>query len=742
MEKNEILLGKEREIEVLKSKIRRLEDKLDTHMQPGLTRLSGLMTEKAFYRAVQSTLRKNADREYVIIRLDIEHFKLYNDRFGSDAGDTVLIKTGEFLRKQAEINQGFASYLGSDDFLIFLPDTPEGQMEKIIDLEELAAIGGPASGLQPLAGIYKISGSEIPVRDMCDRAAIALECSKGQYPVRFVWYDSSMKIRLAYEQKLIAEAKKSLENHDFILYAQPQCSLVTRKVVGAEVLIRWQHPERGLLMPGEFIPVFEKTGFITELDRYVWEEVCKFISRLTKKERRQYPPFSVNVSRLDVVRINDLSAVFLELVHAYNLKPGQLEIEITESVYAEDDGRVDKIIQCLRKNGFTVLMDDFGSGYSSLNMLKDIEFDILKIDMQFLNLSDTRRERGKIIVESIVTMAKKMGLRVIAEGVETRKQAESLMNMGCEYIQGYYCYRPFPIEEYTKHLPLRVLDADGIMTSERTLIRTAELLQSDLVSSEMMNNILGGFGCVCLVDERLELLQYNTEFFNKLGYSASALEKKRKNLLVFFNTDKQKEILKTLEQAKKNAPKGAGCVFEFTTMNGEHIWLYVRSYFVRQEGENAFFYQVLEDITSIKAHEKAFESQSAKLSFLNDRISCGIHQCASDRENTFLYVSRRFEEITGFTWDEIKNQFNNQYMQMVHPEDRERIYRSIHAAQSEKLFYEKYRIRTRDGYIQVVDQTRMVVENGEKTFFGVILDVSEKSKEEAGRQKESPGNTR
>ena len=232
--------------------------------------------------------------------------------------------------------------------------------------------------------------------------------------------------------------KRALTNHEFVLHWQPQCNTRTERIVGLEALVRWQHPSRGIVMPGAFIPVLERNNFIASLDLYVWEEACRHIRSWI--DRGGVPiPVSVNISRADLYAIDVVEA--LEgLVSRYDLDHRLLELEITESAYAEDEKMADAVAR-LKGLGFTILMDDFGSGYSSLNMLKDITVDILKIDMGFLARQD-QSQRSESILEAIVSMARFMDLRIIAEGAETKEQVDFLQGIGCDYAQGYYFYVP------------------------------------------------------------------------------------------------------------------------------------------------------------------------------------------------------------------------------------------------------------------------------------------------------------
>lgn len=239
--------------------------------------------------------------------------------------------------------------------------------------------------------------------------------------------------------------KSALENHEFVVFYQPKYGLSDNQIAGAEALVRWKHPERGMISPGEFIPVFERNGFITKLDYYVWEQTCIQL-RKWMDEGKNPLPISVNLSRVSLYN-KDIVNVICNLVDSYRIPRRLFQVELTESAYNTNPKAVQDMMQRLREEGFYILMDDFGSGYSSLNVLKDIVVDVLKMDMKFF-AGDDREGRGENIMAAVIRMAKWLNMPVVAEGVERIEQVEFLRSIGCEYVQGYYFAKPMPVEEY------------------------------------------------------------------------------------------------------------------------------------------------------------------------------------------------------------------------------------------------------------------------------------------------------
>lgn len=400
-----------------------------------------------FFEKAEEFLR-NVDKntEYCIAAIDIEHFKLFNEWYGIVAGDKFLSHIDSILAEIAKAYSGMAGYLFADDFAIILPHNHEYLEEIQEKVIEYVRTVEENVGFFPAIGVYIISDNKIAVSAMYDRAVIAVSSIKGNYASRIAYYQNEMHERLEDEHRLIRDVQNALKNQEFTFYLQPKVNIVNNKIIGAESLVRWIHPVRGLISPGKFIPILEKNGLIGKLDFYIWEAVCKHI-RKRLDEGKKVVSISVNLSRVDMYTMSVIEC--LEgLVEQYRIPKEALEIEITESAYVEEYDKVKDIITRLQTAGFLVSMDDFGSGYSSLNMLKDINVDILKIDMNFLKMDEGSWNRGTGIIEAIVNMAHNMGLKVIAEGVETEEHVGLLREIGCTLAQGYHYYKPVPIGDF------------------------------------------------------------------------------------------------------------------------------------------------------------------------------------------------------------------------------------------------------------------------------------------------------
>ena len=408
-------------------------------------RLTGLYSKEFFYQKARERLDSNPNCDYTIICTNIENFKLYNDAFGREAGDRLLQKGADVLRGLAGAT-GICGRYSADRFLCLIEQQREKasreQYTKYAEYKGDAAMGTVAIRW----GIYDVVDRSVSVEQMCDRALLVVDSTKGQYGgCPYAIYDDTLRGKLLREKAITDVMKTALTEEQFVVYLQPKYSLKDNCMAGAEALVRWIHPEWGFMSPGEFIPLFEKNGFIYQLDQYIWEHVCALLSQW-KKQGLPLLPVSVNVSRSDICHTH-LVDVLRGLIEKYEIDPKYLHLEITESAYSDNPGQIVSAVEQLRALGFPVEMDDFGSGYSSLNMLSQMKLDILKLDMAFVR-NEIANPADQSILGDIIAMAHRMRLGVVAEGVETREQVNRLVSVGCDYVQGYYFAKPMPVKEF------------------------------------------------------------------------------------------------------------------------------------------------------------------------------------------------------------------------------------------------------------------------------------------------------
>lgn len=578
---------------------------------PRIDAATGLLGKEAFFDEAAAYLRHSGARDVSIVCFDVDHFKLFNDLHGLDCGDELLRYLGRALalRFSPDGAQPLAR-LAADTFALCATGIRPERVERIlVDISSECPNGIDAI---VRAGVYRIEDPASPVSIMCDRAVIALRTVKGSYFDRVALYDPGMREALVLEREVVAGVESALREDRIELFLQPKCNIRTGKIVGAEALARWRHPERGIVAPGEFIPLIERNGLVRSLDLRVWEKTAAWIRGLID-EGVQPVPVSVNVSRADIYLV-DVAAELHALVERYGIEPSLIEVEITESAYSERPDRIVAAFDELAERGFTVLMDDFGSGYSSLNMLKDINVDVLKIDMRFLDRDD---RRSKDIMESVIRMARWLDLPVIAEGVETREQVNFLLDVGCSYAQGYYYARPMEAAAF------EVLLTDGskvqheqcaLQDARRPILDFRDLLHENTISDRMLSSIIGSVALYSYADGDLRLIRGNEAYrrlIATLGEGVNGAEEGG-SLLPFVHDEDRDALVAAAEETVRSCPDdGVEVVVRRMGTNGCH-WHKMRLFHLNTTNGSATVYGSVTDVTERMEYMEALRKSEQR----------------------------------------------------------------------------------------------------------------------------------
>lgn len=398
-----------------------------------------------FAESAREIMESQLDKRFALVQFDVAKFKVINEQYGEDMGDEILRFFIHTLKVILGKDQLYTR-LTADVFMILTAFEEEEDLHALIALirENLQGYKGIPYTLY--FGVCEVKDRTRNLRKYGDGAAFARQSIKGDALNHVMFYRDDMKEQAKIQKLVEDEMEQALEKQEFVMFLQPKYSISQNCIVGAEALVRWIHPVRGLIPPGDFIPLFEKNGFIIKMDQYIWEEACKTV-RAWIDAGIQPIPISVNVSRRHM-KDGRFVQVLDRLIEKYGIERKYLEIEITETV---DQEQTSVGIELLKQHGYMLLMDDFGSGYSSLNTLKDTQFDIIKIDREFLQ-DFVRSERGQKIVEHTIRMTQEIGLELVAEGVESHEQALFLSQCGCDTAQGYYYAKPMPVEQFNQHL--------------------------------------------------------------------------------------------------------------------------------------------------------------------------------------------------------------------------------------------------------------------------------------------------
>lgn len=531
--------------------------------------LTGIYNRNAFYHHLRERVQANPDANFLVLRWDIDNFKILNEVKGPDAGDRLLRDMANYLVDHFG-SDGIYGRIQADHFVYFL----EGDKEQA---KTIAATITSWFDNYPMDykisvrfGVYMIEDNGINGSLMTDRALMALKSIKGSFTNRIAFYDSTLRQTIVEEQELSEEMVNALEQKEFKIYFQPQYNYDTGELIGAEALVRWEHPKKGLISPGRFVPIFERNGFISLLDEYVWEESCRF---LKKWQTAKLPKISlsVNVSRADIYNPN-LCKNIQNLLKKYDLPISLLRLEITESAYMKDPKQLHHVVNELQNAGFTVEMDAFGAGYSSLNMLKDIPVDVLKLDLLFLSSVDNNIRGGKIL-SAVIRMAHWLNLPVLAEGVETKDQADYLKSLNCFYMQGFYFAKPMPAAAFEALLSQKEIGEMEVKPKDNFVFMEPFW---DSSNEDFRHFCTMDKGC-CVFDcfeKSLELIRINDAFFRTFSVTREDIINKPVFIYDILNKENGEKLEELIYNAIRNGEK-VFCAIEknsdFVQENGHSV---------------------------------------------------------------------------------------------------------------------------------------------------------------------------
>lgn len=388
---------------------------------------------------------KNQDR-YCVISLEVKNFKEFLDVFGITETNKFLKFIANSIKMSIQDNE-LVSYINESIFALALKYNNDSEIEERINKINEKISSNNKINIKLSFGIYVITDRRFSASLILNKANVARNKISDNYNILYSFYNEDMKYQNIELSDIENYMEESLKHKDFVVYYQPKYDVGKSKIIGLEALIRWIHPKRGILSPDSFISIFEKNNFILKLDMYVLEEVCKTINKW-QKNGIKVVPISVNLSRCDLDN-NNLIENIKKIVKKYNINPNYIEFEFTESIIYNNMEKFLNVINILHQIGFVVSIDDFGAGHSSLNILKNLPVDTLKIDKEFLSEDS---QKGKIIIANTISLAKNLNMKVLMEGVESKKQVSFLKKMNCDYAQGYYYNKPLSIKEIEKIL--------------------------------------------------------------------------------------------------------------------------------------------------------------------------------------------------------------------------------------------------------------------------------------------------
>ncbi len=675
--------------------------------------ITGIMNRVSFYSEAKKII--NDSNDYSAVIMDIDRFKNINEKYGITFGDALLKKIGTVYSRAYNHFEGMVlyGYFYADNFIslwkkdLFSPDLFCDYLEKeISDLIENYK-------LDFHIGIVDtdISGE---IGKIYDKALIALRFCKKNFGIRYLRFDESMNTSNESESILYNEILSALKNEEFVPWFQPQYNYSTGVLRSAEALVRWIHPQKGLIPPGNFIPFCEKNDLIYELDKYIWEKVGGYLKKW-KDKGISISSVSVNASRCDLYK-PDFVDTFIRIIEKYDIDPSNLHIEITESAYVEASEHLISIVRSLQKIGFHVEMDDFGSGYSSLNMLKDVPVDYLKLDMGFMSGSGNQNKGGKIL-SSIVHMAHELNLKVIAEGVEQKQQAEYLKSIGCHYMQGYYFSRPLSAENFERLLLNSNLFDNPENSKFKGVDMAEEFLDATTQNTLIFNSFVGGAAIIEYSMQNVSALRINDRFFEELGVSRDEFLQRQYAFIDCFSDENRFLFIEMLENAM-NSGEEASCELSLNDDLLKNITVYNRVRFLAQQGERYIFYLAVENISERK-------NLLAEKAALTDNLSAIIRNIPG------IVRNYEYSERTGMKCiysNEVHDSFmesdeKGRSLKLISDNFRSFVYYED-LPQIEKFLYDAVRNRCNFGEFKI----RVILSNGKMRWVQINLSVSERKK--------------
>lgn len=698
-------------------------------------RTTGLLSKEYFCQQAEKILRSNPDKTYDIICSDVENFKLINDAFGMQGGNKVLKTMGGICQKSTDTLGGICSRFHADQFVSMIEHT-EGYSDELY--EALTAETREKCGISNIVikwGIYQTGDRKISVEQMYDWALQGARSIKGQYGRYYAFYDDKLRSEMLRDQAILDCMEEALEQGQFQVKLQPKYKAAGGLFTDAEALVRWCHPEWGMQSPAVFIPLFERNGFITKLDQYVWEKVCQLMQQWDK-EGLEPVNISINVSRADVYNVN-LVDTLLDLVKRYNIAPKRLHLEITESVYTESPEDIIQNVTRLREKGFVVEMDDFGSGYSSLNMLNRMPMDILKLDMQFIR-TEMEMPESRRTLRYIIGLAHWLNLSVVAEGVETKEQLEHLRNLGCDYIQGYYLAKPMDPADFEELFRQQIPEQEkkdqtfqliGEKKEKKGILLLVDNREEKRQQLEKLFE--DSYELVTAVNET-EVLWNIEGFGNRISaFLISMAAVRERDNSVWKSIQREKKVWKTPvlvmgdenEHTEEEALEMGADDFVFDTRLGKSFRLRVEKMLRRERADETYL--------NNKARENQFKEQQE---FLNTTLPGGMIGGYREKGCPVYFVNQSMLNYLGYeSREEFIEDLNGLLENGIHPEDRERAEHQVEEGLNKQGRYSTdYRMKKKDGtYIWIHDTGCCIeTEDGREGRMAVCMDITEDKKRE------------
>ena len=694
-------------------------------MQEKIDEVTWIYNRGAFYDTARKMIDAHETGYYIISCANIRNFKLVNDQYGTETGDQVLRHVASCIKHFTDSVDGICAHFAADEFAVLLPAV-------YADSEELDAAYAQAAvphcipqRIRLRVGRYLIDRPDQAVSAMYDRAKIAANSIKDDYERYLAQYNDSMRDALVSEQRILDDILDALRDGEFEPWFQPQYNHATGAMIGAEALARWKR-DGAYVSPAEFVPVLEQSGLIYQMDQYIWERVCILLRRWLD-EGREPLPVSVNVSRRDIVH-DDFIEVLTGIVKKYDVPIHLFRLEITESAFADSTHRIIDRVNELIRQGYTVEIDDFGSGYSTLNSLKDVPATVLKLDMRFFEETENQERAGNI-VESVVRMAKWLGMEVIAEGVEDREQADFLKSIGCHYIQGYYYARPMLTEDYEQLLDECRKEPELTHLRKVKALENSEFWNPKSMETLIFNSYVGGACIFEFHNGKTELLRMNDRYVREFGGVMPADADIGHAAITQYLDEKSREAL--LASIREALETGGETTCEIKASNGAHVeYLRVSVRIIARVDDRALGYSMVLNMTKQRVAEMKERNASRQLQSIVGNIDGGVIATVfrSPADIEVIFTNDGFFKLHGYTREQYEAEvgFIND---LLYPADRGRVEETVaRVLQDRTTKTHEYRCYKRDGSVIWVRMKNSIVSLegvNDTVLLGIVTDITE-----------------
>lgn len=643
---------------------------------------TGLLNNYSFISELQKIRKQNPDIEFALLSVDIDKLQLINNLYGFETGNKAIQVVSEGLTNLVS-DIGICARMGAGNFIMAFPNTIMN-LEQVYEMESFDLTEyGVNYPVSVRCGIFILYPKDNDISQAINNATLAMNNITDRVHNAFAIFNQKLYNEVFLESSITAQLKNAVDNDEFQIYFQPQYSHSTKTIVGAETLSRWIKKDGEILSPSSFIPIFEKNGFILDFDHIVWEKTFAAVRKWLDEEI-DLVPISVNISRVSMDS-DDTIAYINSLQKKYNVPHEYIHLEITESAVMKDQDKLINRISKLKQLGFQIAMDDFGSGYSSLNTLKDFPIDILKLDMGFLRGKENKN-RGGNIISSVMRMANMLELDTVAEGVETPEQASFLSSLGCDTIQGFLYSRPIPMDQFVTLLKSHTKAEIPSTQRLKSLIDVNNFFDTDSMETAIFENFVGPACIAESLHGHLSFVRLNEQFLNLVGYNHKTLDMFKRRFYSHMNRADGHSLRNAIIKAS-SGDEEVTLVTEFhPEKNLPPLWLKSHIWKISQNGDQIIFYVLIDDITAQIKNARDLEQTNNRLQLIIDNSSVlitlfrikygkGIRSLLPKLQ--FLFVNVSFLEYTGYSKEQVMNWNTKKVIQLIHPLDLQTVTNNI-----------------------------------------------------------------